>query len=333
MSDPLERTATAHESVSALLHAIDPRVLIRIACLAAGIEIGEIVRLRYRNPRTEVAASSKRALGLIVDLVVTVAGADKRVTSVWVIEAELSYTVEKIWIWALYEATVEAEYRATGRVVVFCPEPKLRRRIRTNLLPKMKTKPILIEPDQIERICDYEEAVRRPELTILGCLFHAQAPAPMEQRVEVFRAAWVALQSLEKLVAQRYHVAIMRTVASEVVDQGLAELRESGELVEGRWELFSDSEREGWSFQTGHREGLEQGLEQGLERGRKQGLEQGRRQACELLSGALVDMLEVRGFALTPPQRERIESCDSLELLQRWYAAAKTTSSVDELLS
>jgi hypothetical protein len=180
----------------------------------------------------------------------------------------------------------------------------------------MKTNPILIEPDQIERICDYEEARRRPELTILGCLFHAQAPAPFKDQVEVFRAAWVALQSLDKLVAQRYHVAIMRTVASEVIDKGLAELEEEKELVDGRWELFSDSERGGWSFQTGHREGLEQGLEQGRK---------------ELLRGVLVDVLALRGLTLTPPQRERIEACDSLETLQRWYAAAKTAVSVDEL--
>ncbi len=50
----------------------------------------------------------------------------------------------------------------------------------------------------------------------------------------------------------------------------------------------------------------------------------------------IVDLLEARGFALMPEHRARIETCSSLELLQRWYTAAKTApldQPVDRLLA
>jgi hypothetical protein len=317
MGDQLEKIATTHESISALLHAIDPRILIHIACAAAGIEVGELVHVQPRNPRNEVPAQSRRALGIIIDLVCTVHAADGRVVESWIFEIEVSWDLDKIWTWALYEIAVEAEYKATARVAVFSPEPGLRERLRTKLLPRMeKTKPILIERDQIERITDYDDARRRPELTILGCLFHAHAPASFEERVAVFRAAWVAIQSLAKDRGQRYAVAVMRIVETEVIDQGLNELREQDELVDGRWVRFSDIERKGWSFQTGFKEGRAEAQ-------------------CEHLRRSIVDILELRGFVLAPEQRERIAACESLETLERWYAAAKTAAvspGVDALL-
>jgi len=56
------------------------------------------------------------------------------------------------------------------------PVPHIREGIRTKLIPRMRIDPILIEPDHIERISDYDDARARPELTILGCLFHCHCP-------------------------------------------------------------------------------------------------------------------------------------------------------------
>lgn len=321
MVKQLETIATAHESLSALLHAIDPRVLIRIACASAGIVTAELVELRNRNPRIEVPAQSRRALGIIIDLVYTVHGLAGRVVESWVFEVELSLTLEKIWTWALYEIAVEVEYKATCRVAVFSPEPDVREQIRAKVLPRMKTKPIMVERDQVERITDYDDARARPELTILGCLYHAHEPATLAERVAVFRAAWMAIQSLEKHLAQRYAVAVMSIVASNVVEQGVEELREEGKLDQGRWEQFSDTERKGHSF---HR---------GREEGRAEGREEGRR---EQLRRTVVDILELRGFTLTQAQRERIGSCESVQTLERWYEAGKLAAanqSVDQLLA
>jgi len=334
MAKQLETIATAHESLSALLHAIEPRVLIRIACASAGIVVGELVALRNRNPRIEISAQSRRALGAVIDLVYTVHAADDSVVESWVFEIELSFSWEKIWTWALYEIAVEVEYHATCNLAVFSPEPRMRERIRSRVLPRMrKTKPIMVERDQIERIIDYADARARPELTILGCLYHAHEPAALADQVEVFRAAWVALQSLERRLAQRYAVAVMSIVAPNIVEQGISELRERGELDEGRWELFSESERKGHSFHRGREEGRAEGREEGRVEGREEGRAEGRR---EQLRRSVVDVLELRGFTLSQAQRERIASCESVETLERWYEAGKTAAanqSVDQLLA
>lgn len=62
------------------------------------------------------------------------------------------------------------------------------------------------------------------------------------------------------------------------------------------------------------------------------GREEGHR---EMLRRALIDVLELRGLALTPALRRRIERCDSVETLERWYSGAKGAAanvSLDKLL-
>lgn len=312
--DKLEQLGSAHEAFSDLLHAIDPLVLFSIVCAAAGIPVPNIIEIKYRNPRIEIPGVAKPARKPFVDLVYTTEGPDGR--EVWILEIELSFDLGKIRRWSLYEIAFENELDATAaRLAVFTPEPNLRGRIQTQILPRMKTDPVLIQPDQIERITDYQEGRQRPELTVLGCLFHAQPPAPFEQRVEVFRVAWMAIQSLAETPARRYSVAVMSIVSKAVVEQGVAELRESGDLDEERWELFTETERYGHSFQRGHEEGHQQGLAAGVDIGR-----------CQTLRRAVLDVLELRGLAISLPARERVESCESVEQLERWYAAAKSES-------
>ena len=249
--DKLEQLGSAHESVSELLHAIDPLLLIAIVCAAAGIPMPTILEVRYRNPRIEIPGLVKAARRPFVDLIYTTLATDGTF-EIWILEIELSLDLLKVRRWALYELALESELEAdAARLAVFSPEPELRGKIERRILSKIKTDPVLIQPDQIERIIDYREARRRPEQTILGCLFHAHPPSPFEARVEVFRAAWMAIQSLAERKAQRYSVAIMSIVPEAVVEQGVAELRESGELDEGRWELFTDSERKGTASPAG----------------------------------------------------------------------------------
>ena len=126
----------------------------------------------------------------------------------------------------------------------------------------------------------------------------------------------------------------MSIVPKAVVEQGVAELRESGDLDEERWELFTETERYGHSFLRGHEEGRAEGLAEG----RREGVEAGR---CQTLRRAVLDVLELRGLEVTPTARERVESCESIEQLERWYAAAKSVSAespdqvnqVDQLLA
>jgi hypothetical protein len=98
--------------------------------------------------------------------------------------------------------------------------------------------------------------------------------------------------------------------------RGLAALRESGDLDEKRYRQISETARCGGSFQMGRAEGREEARREGLQR-------------------MLVEVLQIRGFALTDAQRERIASCDTLETLERWFVAVKVAAAnqlVDEIL-
>jgi hypothetical protein len=315
MSKP-EQVGITHESLSDLLHAIDRRTLIRIIAAAAGIAVGELVEVDSRDPRIQIPGLSKPGTSKFVDGVYTVHTADGRVVGFWMFEVELSLDLKKRRKWSLYVIAFEYELNAAGQLAVFSPVPALRKKIRTRVIPRMRVRPILIEPDQIERITDYDEARRRPELTILGCLFHTHEPTPLDERLAVFRAAWIAIQSLDEKVALRYGTMVMSLVPEEVMTEGINQLREAGELDESRWEVFTDSERYGSSFH----------------RGREEGREEGR----EVLRRLLVATFEQRGFVLTPAQRERIESCESFEILERWLTtvhSAAVNQHVDEILS
>lgn len=309
----LEQLGSTHECFSDLLHAIDGKELVAIACAAAGIVVKEIIAIRYRNPRIEAPGMVKRAKGFTVDLIYTIHAADGRVLEIWVFEIDLSWSRVKFRRWNLYLSAYENEDDADGRLVIFAPKPTLRERIRTKAIPRSRVKPILIEPQHLERITDRAEVRRRPRQTVLGCLFHAQDPAPLAEQVEVFRAAWLAIQWLPEREAQRYHVLVMGIVSANVVEQGIEELRESGELDEERWDRFSDADRDGYTFHRGREEGQR-----------------------ELLRRAVLDVLELRGFGITAEQRARVHGCESVEVLERWYAAAKHVAanhSLDQLLS
>ncbi|HVI03892.1 MAG TPA: hypothetical protein VM869_34605, partial [Enhygromyxa sp.] len=276
-----------HETLADLLQAIDPRTLIRIVAAAAGVEPGELFEIGVRDPRIQIPGLARPSGSKIVDGIYTIHSADGTVTGFWLFEVELSFDGRKRRRWSLYVVAFEHELDADGQLAVFSPVPALRDRIRARLVPRMRIKPILIEPDQIERITDHDDARRRPELTILGCLFHAHAPAPMEVRLAVFRAAWIAIQSLDDLLAWRYASMVMSLVPPEVIDQGIAELREAGQLDESRMARFYESERWGHTFHRGREEGR-----------------------VEVARQLLVELIEQRGFtlgdalALRLPERE-----------------------------
>jgi hypothetical protein len=327
--DQLERLGSAHECFSELLYAIDPRILIRIACEAAGIEVGELVEVIPRNPRIELQAVSKRAQKHIVDLVFTVQTADGKVIEVWVFEIQLGKDHTKIRRWDVYPVAFGLEYDANGRLALFVPIPKVRRWIRAKVLPRMTIPPILIEPDQIDRPrgCEAAAGAHYPRM-----------PVP-RARTSAVRGArgGVSSRMVGHSIARRTEVAALCCAGHvahppAVFEQGIAELREAGELDESHLDdVVSESERQGWLYhrgqQKGHEAGLAEGREAGLAKGREAGLAEGLRRA-------ILDILELRGLAVSSAQRERVEACESLETLERWYAAVRAAANlkIDELL-
>jgi hypothetical protein len=240
----------------------------------------------------------------------------------WILEVQISWDSEKEWNWALYAVAVAAESKKPARVAAFVPNPALRARIRTKLIPKISPTPALVERDHIELIDDTQEALRRPHETILGAVYHAGSDAPVERRMAAMRAAFIAVETLDPWESRSYTVLMLTTTPGELLDRILEEFRASGEGVElderdpRRWTRFEDyeiSESEIGSYT----------YERAIRKGRR-----------EVLQRALVDVLELRGFTVSAEHRARVQSCEDLEALERWYAKARTlptTAPLDQL--
>ncbi|PRP93312.1 hypothetical protein ENSA5_43340 [Enhygromyxa salina] len=305
----LEQLASAHESLVELLRNMPRRALAKIVCAAGEISLAKVAEIHERTPSVEVSGLARAARKSSADLVLVVHTFDGRIFVIWVFEVQLSWDPEKRWIWALLQAAFAAESRAKAVVVVVAPNPRLRERMRKKLAPLLAPPLVFLEPDQIELIDDADEARRRPLETILGAVYHAREDSPFSARVAGIRAALVALQTLDSASCRRYTVLVMSIAPTAVVQQAMEELRERGELDEGRFETFTEMEREGYSFNHGREEGRQEGLRIGQ---------------ILTLRRALVDVLGLRGFALSGAQRGRIETCGDLETLERWYDAARS---------
>ncbi|PRP91462.1 hypothetical protein ENSA5_55790 [Enhygromyxa salina] len=309
----LEQLASAHESLVELLRNMPRRALAEIVCAAGGVSSDNIAEIQERTPSVEVSGLARAARKAAADLVLVVHTFDGKLLVIWIFEVQLSWNADKRWIWALLQAAFAAESRTDALVVVVAPSPRLRDRIRKKLMPQVAPPLILLEPDQIKLIDDADEARRRPLETILGAVYHAREDSPFSLRVAGIRAALLALQTLDSASCRRYTVLVMSIAPTAVVQQAMKELRERGELDEGRFETFTEMEREGYSFNHGREEGRDEGRQEGLHIGQ-----------LLTLRRALVDILEIRGFAVSVGLRERIETCGDLETLERWYAGARS---------
>ncbi|PRP99365.1 hypothetical protein ENSA5_28740 [Enhygromyxa salina] len=300
----LEQLASAHESLVELLRNMPRRALAEIVCAAVNVSSDDVAEIYERTPSVEVSGLARAARKVAADLVLVVHTLDGRILEIWIFEVQLSWDRNKRWIWALLQAAFAAESRTNAMVVVVAPSPRLRARMRRKLVPHVAPPLILLEPDQIKLIDDADEARRRPLETILGAVYHAREDSPFSARVAGIRAALLALQTLDSISCRRYTVLVMSIAPTAVVQQAMEELRERGELDEGRFETFTEMEREGYSFNHGREEGLHIGQIVTLRR-------------------AVVDILGLRGFAVSGGQRERIETCSDLETLERWYDRAR----------
>lgn len=73
---------------------------------------------------------------------------------------------------------------------------------------------------------------------------------------------------------------------------------------------------------------------QGEAKGRAEGEAKGRAEGrAEGKAEALLEILRVRGLAVTEAQRARVLGCTDLSVLARWLTRAVTASSADEVLS
>ena len=301
----LEQLASTHEALVLLLQNLPRPRLIALMCAVAGIEPPEIGEVREHTPTLDVPGNSRRARRRIVDLLLVVHTPDGQISMCWILEAQVCWNDVKRWNWALYPVALAAETHRRSMLAAFVPDPVLRGKIRTKLIPKIDPQPILIERDHIELIVDTDTALRRPHEAILGAVYHSREDEAVERRVAGFRAGFIALQSLDCSQRQRYTVLMLTTAPSSIAQAAFEDMRGRGELDEELAKEITEFERGGYLFHKAHQLGLQEGQK-------------------VVLRCALLDMLEARGFTVSPQQHARVQACDDLATLERWYASART---------
>jgi hypothetical protein len=305
----LEQLATAHEALVLLLRNLPRAGLIALMCSAAGIAPPEFAEVHERTPTVEIPRSLRRARLGIVDLVLVVRTAEGQISMIWILEVQLCWDFNKRWDWGLFPAAFAAESRAPAMLAAFVPDPMLRARIRRTLVPKTVPRPILIELDQIELIVDTAEARHRIHETVLGAVFHSRENTPLEPRVAGIRAAFVAIQGLDPWQRRSYTVLMLSTTPPRVAKRALDDAHERGELDADACDEISEIERTGYLFHVGREAGRQ-----------------------EVMRDTIIDVLELRGFALTKQQRARIQTCEDTKTLERWYAKARTLATGSSLV-
>ncbi|NVB42030.1 hypothetical protein G6O69_29665 [Pseudenhygromyxa sp. WMMC2535] len=310
---PLDVLASLHESFVHLLGTLlcqDPQTLVAAISRARGaLPQGT---LRRRPTSFEIPALVRRAHLRVADMLITVDGDDGRACFVFVVEFQDVVDQAKRWRWIELSAAAAAEFQAQSQLLVFAIAPGVRRWIR-GLLPQLEPSPVLVEAVHVDLLVGLEDARRRPLATILGALVHARSETPRKRRMAGIRAALVALTNLDDRLMRRYGVLVSMAIPGSMIEEATSQLRESGVVEDpeqGKLEVVGDMSelgalegfvRTSYAFSLGEREGR-----------------------AEVLRASVLDLLEVRGVALTSEARERVLACKQPDQLQRWYELAKS---------
>lgn len=293
--------AGSHERMVALLRELAAWLLQLAAMPETDRHRCEFTQLHERAPRLEVPALLRGTRIVEPDLVFTAHDGGHRVVEVWLIECQLSRDLSKRRTWQLYLAAFASELRCPAMLVIVAPDAELRAWLRRCVLPAVLLPVCLLEAEQVDAITEPRVAERRPLETILGALYHGRPPASHERQVASIRAALLALQVLDIHRRRRYAPLVMSAASPKAAAEALEMLRASGELDDSKFEAFSEFDRGGYSFHVGREEGC-----------------------CEGLRRGVLDIAELRGFAVAASDRRRVDASEDLAQLERWYQAVRT---------
>lgn len=313
----MDRSFTgAHEGLVEILQAMPRPRLAALLCPLVGIDPDEVATIHECpssvlfppsfNPAPGPTQGLVRGRSAYADLVVELRTHAGQRLRVLILEVQLSYDRGKRELWPLLEVGASRSADVAARLIVLCPNPKLRAKLRRLVIPHCVRSPVLLEAEHIPLICDYIQARARPYETILGAVFHSREPPANQldryRKIAGLRAAYVALATLDPLAQIRLSTVIMSISPDPLTERALTELRDAGEFPIRRFELFSETERGGHSFARGHREG------------RAEGLEEGREEGLRPLRALVARLLEHKFGPLTPEHQSILEAASSAEL-------------------
>lgn len=277
-----------------LLFRSHPELVVELA-RAAGAALAPVDELRERG--SQVDSPLAPHLALQADLIIE---GRRRGRVLWaiVLEVQLGPDPAKRWSVDLYRASVAYLLRRTVWVLMYSPDPKVRRWTATRMFrDRPRLAPLVVQPAMIPVPSRIDPVAADPGRIVLAAVTHAD-PATVELAL---RLLW----TLAPRHGERYIRLVMASVREEVL-RGLLDKLDYDESQENYDEPLSEFERRGSSFVRGRREGLDLGR-------------------LEALRQTLLAVADARGLALSREDRARVDALKHAPTLRAWIARAATT--------
>lgn len=285
-----------HEGLASLFRE-NPQLATRL--LGSRLPIPKRPVLRLEDTAfVDIAPTDYRA-----DAVISIADERGTLTSGLIVEVQLGRDPDKPYSWPRYITALRHQLRCHVDLVIvapsrgvaaWCAQPVTMGNQGFTLTPWV------IGPAQIPMVTDDAIAQELPELSVLSVAAHGREPGAEHIAVTAFSAMHTLDDKRSVLYADLVYSLL--GPAARVALEALMQARD--------YEFQSDFARK--YFSKGHAEGHAEGRFEGR------------------IEGLLL-ALNVRGFTVTERLRERILSCRDLNLLDTWYARARSANSLAEL--
>lgn len=263
---------------------------------ALGVTLPAYAQARVESAElTDVAPAEYRA-----DLVVLLV--DSKPVLAIVIEVQLQRDDRKRFTWPVYVAGIRARFECPACVLVVTPNDAVATwaRMPVDLGPGSRFEPLVVGPSAVPVVRDVGQAVADPELAVLSAMAHGD-DAP-EIAVSIAFAALEASRTLDDERALLYSDLIFASLG-EAARVAFEEL-----MVRNDYEYQSDFAKKHQAV------------------GRAEGKAEGE-------ASALLTLLDARGIAMSPDDRDRILACNDVAVLERWIRRAVAIAIIDELFA
>ncbi|MFB8275720.1 hypothetical protein [Nocardia colli] len=213
-----------------------------------------------------------------------------------VVEVQMARDETRRWSWPVYLATLRARLRCPAYLLVVTPDSAVAEWARRPIAlghPGMTLCPLVLGPELIPAVTDNAEAMAWPERAVLSAIAHADGP----QADEVLSALLAALEKTDDERSKMYYDIVLATM-SESAKRHLEELMTTG------YEYQSDFARKY----------VAEGEVAGVAR-------------------MVLDVLDIRGIAVSDEIRERISGCHDVDQLETWHRRAMLADTADDLFT
>ncbi|GAA2915722.1 hypothetical protein GCM10010517_81750 [Streptosporangium fragile] len=257
----------------------------------------------YSDARLEsVELNERLPAEYMADSVVSAKGPDGERRFV-IVEVQRSWDGRKVWSWAAYVGGLMGRHRCAVMLVVLCLNKTVAARYDQPILPPdscMRLRPVVVGPDQLPFPRTAAEVLTSPEVAVLSAIAHSDD-------FEVVATVGTALADLPDERGPVYYDYLggqlaepIRARLEEIMSTVTPETDSALERLLRRREAIAAARAEA----------------RGEARGEAR---------------ALVTVLESRGLAPNPAQRERIASCTDPDLLNTWLARAATATDLADV--